>query len=104
MALWSLEGLYLHINVYLPVFYMCASQLMDQMTALNNFIIPRQELLLVYARNCRFYRNGNFLKGTKVFKIVGGTNSRRLCGTIKRFTGFSRMSIELTLLCFGALL
>ena len=99
MALWSLEGLYLHINVYLPVFYMCAYQLMDQMTALNNFIIPRQELLLVYARNYRFYRNGNFLKGTKVFKIIGTT-----VGTRKKFTGFSRMSVTLTLLCFGVLL
>ena len=57
-------------------------------------------LRLICPRNYRFYRNGNFCKGTQVCNIIAETKVA-VCGMLlKKSTGFSRMSVTASLLCF----
>ena len=46
-------------------------------------------------------RNGNFCKGTEIWKIIARAKVAML---IKKSTGFCRMSVTARLLRFGALL
>ena len=57
-------------------------------------------------RNYRFYRNGNFSKGTEASKIIAGAKVEAQVVQYKRSAGFSRVSVMAIIaiaisLCFG---
>ena len=49
----------------------------------------------------RLYRNENFCKGTSVRKTIAGAKVDARAVSLKKSTGFSRMPVTASLLCFG---
>ena len=71
---------------------------------MRSCLFIREKTYKTKFRNYRLNRNGNFCKGAQISQYIAGAKVDARAVSLKKFTGFSCMSITASLLCLGVFL